>query len=528
MSSQDARLSMFEADFKQQHTKVTNKIDTPLKVINDQMTGAPPSDSVKNPKVNVNSNSLVSSARSYPPMEDPQILAHALMYNAILDKYVERLELGINRWKEKKKGNEGEEQPDATDGYSPTAISMMTPIDVNKVNKVTAGITEVTDVANNTSNGSSVNPTTTTGPSYPTPVGQESVVKDTPTSYAAKLSPTSLIKANLWKLDANVPHGDDYDVWLPLASVHEFSSTEGVDSMLRDGPWMIRGIPIFLNKWSRSATKIGTPMMLDSYTNSICLESWGVSSYARILIEIDASNGFSNNLVMAVPNLEGPEYMNETIRVEYKREPPRCSTCLIFGHSVDNCPKAPKRVVNRVDKGKGGSSGADDDGFIEAPSVGKKNVSTSCSPSKMTSKTNDSTSGNGIFSLSNLFEALNEDNPVTEDVDSGNKASMSEGECVLVDDDGKPLEKVDYSGEHDSEDEVEPVDNEMASFLALKPSGVGYGTNSLLQQWRETYGNVDFDYDPYNDDMYEGQEITDNIESICDKLYIKVRGGKKK
>ncbi|GKA43672.1 zinc knuckle CX2CX4HX4C containing protein, partial [Tanacetum coccineum] len=505
MSSQDARLSMFEADFKQQHTKVTNKIDTPLKVINDRMTSAPPSDTVKNPKVNVNSNSLVSSARSYPPMEDPQssynsfqsvnvikmcfkstnllpkgqqqtkiasvnknetpkpkepekalkdefkdlhlnlpvlvVLAHALMYNAILDKYVERLELGINRWKEKKKGNEGEEQPDATDGYSPTAISMMTPIDVNKVNKVTVGITEVTDVANNTSNGSSINPTTTTGPSYPTPVGQESVVKDTPTSYAAKLNPTSLIKANLQKLDANVPHGDDYDVWLPLASVHEVNDIMtnslydyfiGVDSMLRDGPWMIRGIPIFLNKWFRSvsllkkelsrvsvwvkfydiplvaytsdglsllATKIGTPMILDSYTNSICLESWGVSSYARILIEIDASNGFSNNLVMAVLNLEGPEYMNETIRVEYKREPPRCSTYLIFGHLVDNCPKSPKRVVNRVDKGKGGSSGADDDGFIEvkkeeimwhywsplkAPSVGKKNVSTSCSNSKMT------------------------------------------------------------------------------------------------------------------------------------------------
>ncbi|GKC29268.1 zinc knuckle CX2CX4HX4C containing protein, partial [Tanacetum coccineum] len=29
-----------------------------------------------------------------------------------------------------------------------------------------------------------------------------------------------------------------------------FSSSEGVDSVLRDGPWMIREIPIFLNKWS--------------------------------------------------------------------------------------------------------------------------------------------------------------------------------------------------------------------------------------------------------------------------------------
>ncbi|GKA08421.1 zinc knuckle CX2CX4HX4C containing protein [Tanacetum coccineum] len=32
----------------------------------------------------------------------------------------------------------------------------------------------------------------------------------------------------------------------------KFSSNEGVDSVLRDGPWMIRGVPIFLNKWSPS------------------------------------------------------------------------------------------------------------------------------------------------------------------------------------------------------------------------------------------------------------------------------------
>ncbi|GJV39591.1 MAK10-like protein [Tanacetum coccineum] len=132
---------------------MTNKIDTFLKAINDRMTGALASDPVKNPKLNVNPTSSVSSARSYP-MEDPQssshplnsinaiktcckqtnnfqknklqmvikigtpkpeepkktlkdeledlhlnlpvleVLAHAPMYNAIMDKYVESLELG--------------------------------------------------------------------------------------------------------------------------------------------------------------------------------------------------------------------------------------------------------------------------------------------------------------------------------------------------------------------------------------------------------------------------------------------------
>ncbi|GJU11430.1 hypothetical protein Tco_1133826 [Tanacetum coccineum] len=54
---------------------MTNKTDTFLKAINDRMTGSLPSDTVKNPKLNVNSTSLVLSARSYP-MEDPKCSSH--------------------------------------------------------------------------------------------------------------------------------------------------------------------------------------------------------------------------------------------------------------------------------------------------------------------------------------------------------------------------------------------------------------------------------------------------------------------
>ncbi|GKC29396.1 hypothetical protein Tco_1036690 [Tanacetum coccineum] len=71
MASQDARLSKFEADFKQQQSEMTNKIDTVLKAITDRITEVLPSDTVKNPKLNVNSTSPVLSARSYPT-EDPQ------------------------------------------------------------------------------------------------------------------------------------------------------------------------------------------------------------------------------------------------------------------------------------------------------------------------------------------------------------------------------------------------------------------------------------------------------------------------
>ncbi|GJV17269.1 MAK10-like protein [Tanacetum coccineum] len=152
MASQDARLFKFEADFKQQQNEMTNKIDTVLKAITDRIAGTLPSDTVKNSKL---STFLVLSARSYPTIdpqcsshpstsinaikahskeanisqtslpqtrmgieprqpEEPEltlenkfqdlhlnlpvleVLAHAPIYNALLDKYMDSLELGKN------------------------------------------------------------------------------------------------------------------------------------------------------------------------------------------------------------------------------------------------------------------------------------------------------------------------------------------------------------------------------------------------------------------------------------------------
>ncbi|GJS74842.1 hypothetical protein Tco_0707683 [Tanacetum coccineum] len=69
MASQDTRLSKFEADFKQQQSEMTNKIDTVLKAITDRIIGELPSDTVKTPKQNTNATSPVLSAHSYPTKE---------------------------------------------------------------------------------------------------------------------------------------------------------------------------------------------------------------------------------------------------------------------------------------------------------------------------------------------------------------------------------------------------------------------------------------------------------------------------
>nr|GFC52815.1 MAK10-like protein [Tanacetum cinerariifolium] len=72
MASQDARLSTFEADFKQQQSEMSNKIDTELKAITDRIAGMLPSDTVENTKLGTHP---VSFARSYPII-DPQCSSH--------------------------------------------------------------------------------------------------------------------------------------------------------------------------------------------------------------------------------------------------------------------------------------------------------------------------------------------------------------------------------------------------------------------------------------------------------------------
>ncbi|GKE16151.1 hypothetical protein Tco_1423728 [Tanacetum coccineum] len=89
--------------------------------------------------------------------------------------------------------------------------------------------------------------------------------------------------------------------------------------------------------------------------------------------------------------------------------------------------------------------------------------------------------------------------PIVEKIGNIEKLIM-DGKVTLVDDQGVPVKK----------------------------EKGGFGTTSLLEQRRDSYENGDYDYDPYDDDMYEGQKIPDKLQAICDNLDIKVQGRKKK
>ncbi|GJR43895.1 retrovirus-related pol polyprotein from transposon 17.6 [Tanacetum coccineum] len=147
----------------------------------------------------------------------------------------------------------------------------------------------------------------------------------------------------------------------------QFNSREGMENVLENGPWLIRKVPlgdVIIHKWTvYYLEEIGKPIMLDSYTSNMCLHSWGRSTYARALIEISAEDAFKESLVIAIPSSDNEGHSLATIEIEYEWTPPRCSTCKIFDHVNDKCPKLPK-VVPNVD--------VTNDGFTEVRHLNRK------------------------------------------------------------------------------------------------------------------------------------------------------------
>ncbi|GJX24628.1 cytokinin dehydrogenase 3-like protein, partial [Tanacetum coccineum] len=320
----------------------------------------------------------------------------------------------------------------------------------------------------------------------------------------------------------------------------------------------LHGVPVTAfseDGLSAIATKLGTPLMLDSYTADMCMQSWGRSSYARAMIELRADVELKDNIVAAMPKITREGYYTCNIRVEYEWKPPRCACCKVFGHVLEECPKnigvgatknlkktsqtpkgipvgqkmgfKPKQVFQPVSK----KSTANTCGKKMNNSESTKEVSKSNPFEVLTSIDNDVDLGtNGGISNSadkGTINVSSSNTPIGEKIDKIER-QICEGKLRFVDDDGNPLVP---TGIVDSDSEVEVVFDETAN-LRISTSGKegsdkGYGTNSLLEQWRDSYPDND-DYDPYDDDMYENHDMSEHLQSICDDLDITVHGRKKK
>ncbi|GKB59950.1 hypothetical protein Tco_0916136 [Tanacetum coccineum] len=62
------------------------------------------------------------------------------------------------------------------------------------------------------------------------------------------------------------------------------------------------------------ATFIGKPVMLDSYTSSMCNDLWGRSSFARCLIEVNSEADLVDVDTIGIPSLTKDDFTKETIR----------------------------------------------------------------------------------------------------------------------------------------------------------------------------------------------------------------------
>ncbi|GJR81175.1 RNA-directed DNA polymerase, eukaryota, reverse transcriptase zinc-binding domain protein [Tanacetum coccineum] len=336
------------------------------------------------------------------------------------------------------------------------------------------------------------------------------------------------------------------------------------DAKLENGPRFIQNNPLILKKWhldenllkedvgtipvwvklhgvpvtdfsedglSAIATKLGTPLILDSYTSDICMQSWGRLSYARAMIELRADLELKDNIMMAMPKIAGEGHYTCNIHVEYEWKPLRCASYNIFGHIHEECLKNTDVEYRPVPKKPNVSSSDNKKKGVE-PTI---EVNNSNPFEVLNSVDNDVEFGTNGGTTNLVNNEANSSGPSFINVDNSSisttsiidkirkfKDLLTSGQAILVDEASNPLKKVDVLGDYESEDEVALVDNDMARSLASER--VGFGTQSLLEQWRDLYGNGDYDDDPYDDDTYEGQDLPQEIQAICDNLDIRVRG----
>ncbi|GJY55986.1 zinc knuckle CX2CX4HX4C containing protein [Tanacetum coccineum] len=105
-------------------------------------------------------------------------------------------------------------------------------------------------------------------------------------------------------------------------------------------PIWVRIMHVPLEAWnsngiSRLASSIGYPIIMDKITASICEKACGRDSFARVLIEVDATKELPDSIEICYSKLG----KSMKLRVEYAWKPPLCTHCKVFGHDYRGCTK---------------------------------------------------------------------------------------------------------------------------------------------------------------------------------------------
>ncbi|GJY27180.1 hypothetical protein Tco_0401906 [Tanacetum coccineum] len=104
-----------------------------------------------------------------------------------------------------------------------------------------------------------------------------------------------------------------YGFFLGKRVAYPFSSIDGLDAMLENGPWFIRKNPIVLKKWNPDVNLLKEDVGNVQFgLNSLV----SLSSYARAMIEVRADVELKDNIVVALPKITGEGYYTCNIRVD--------------------------------------------------------------------------------------------------------------------------------------------------------------------------------------------------------------------
>ncbi|PWA35274.1 zinc knuckle CX2CX4HX4C [Artemisia annua] len=92
----------------------------------------------------------------------------------------------------------------------------------------------------------------------------------------------------------------------------------------------------------------GNPIIMDIITTSMCEKAYGRASFARVLIEVDATNELVDHVEVCYEKLG--RSMN--LKVEYTWRLPLCTHCKVFGHEFKNCSGRVANVEDKVERAK--------------------------------------------------------------------------------------------------------------------------------------------------------------------------------
>ncbi|GJU02370.1 hypothetical protein Tco_1112708 [Tanacetum coccineum] len=239
-----------------------------------------------------------------------------------------------------------------------------------------------------------------------------------------------------------------YDFFLGKRVAYPFSSKDVMDEMLENGSW---------------------------------------SSYARAMIEFRADVELKDTIMVAMPKLIGERFYMCTIRIEYDCKPPRCSSCKVFGHVLDECPE---KIISNVVKSLKNPRQAIR-GVQVSPNVGFKPIKQVYKP--VSNKNSASSRGKkkqvelSRQEASNLnpFDALNlVENDDDLDTNVGIQSQIGRGQFMawfrLIT--GLYMwHLVDSTVNADSDSEVEEMFNKTASFMASTSLKVAMKMDMVLR-----------------------------------------------